>query len=107
MDKQIIILKVLKQSLVDTFGENIKQVILFGSQTINKANENSDYDILIVLKNEYDWIYKDKVYTECYNVELKEDVFFDINIISENELNNTLRGKQSFILNAINKGVIA
>jgi len=107
MNKQAEILKTLKHQLVSSFGENIKQVILFGSQTTNEANLNSDYDILIVLKNDTDWVYNDKIYSVCYNVELSEDVFFDINIISENELNNSLRGKQPFILNAINKGVVA
>jgi len=105
MKKVNLILQLLIQNLKNNFGENILQVYLFGSQANGTANDNSDFDILIVLKNNYDWKYKDKIYETCYQTELLEDVFFDINIISEFELNNSLRGKQPFILNAIKNGI--
>jgi predicted nucleotidyltransferase len=55
-DKKIV--TELKASLVDKFSENINKVILFGSRVEGNADEYSDYDILIILRNDYDWRYK-------------------------------------------------
>jgi len=99
------ILKTLKANLQARFGSNIVNVYLFGSQATGTASEFSDYDILIVLKADYDWAYKDKIYEICYQTELAEDVFFDITVISERELLNTMRGKQPFITNALKTGI--
>jgi predicted nucleotidyltransferase len=102
---QIHIIETLKANLRAQLGTNIVNVFVFGSQVNGSATEFSDYDILIVLKAEYDWTYKDKIYEICYQTELSEAVFFDITVISEHELKNTMRGKQPFILNAIKNGI--
>ncbi len=52
------ILKDLKLSLIDKFGNNINDVILFGSQINDSAAKCSDYDILIILKDKPDWQYE-------------------------------------------------
>jgi len=106
MDRNKKKLEKLKHTLTIHLNENLHSVYLFGSQANQTATELLDYDILVVLRSEYDWIYKDKIYELCYGIELLEDVFFDINIISLTELNTTLRGKQPFITNIINKGVL-
>jgi len=105
MKKKLEILSDLKKRLFKKFGNIFEDIILFGSQINGSASDDSDYDILIILQNDYDWKIKDEIYSECYNIELAENVLFDINIISENELKNSLRGKQPFILNAINSGI--
>jgi len=103
--KQIHSVETLKANLWAQLGNNIVNVFVFGSQVNGSATEFSDYDILVVLNAEYDWMYKDKIYEICYQTELSEDVFFDISIISEHELKNTIRGKQPFIQNAIKNGI--
>jgi predicted nucleotidyltransferase len=45
-----IILKDLKQNLSAQFDLNL--LVLFGSQASGKANENSDFDILVVLNKQ-------------------------------------------------------
>jgi predicted nucleotidyltransferase len=47
MDKRLII-KELKNLLIENFGNNIKDVVLFGSQLKGKATDDSDVDVLIV-----------------------------------------------------------
>jgi len=107
MDEKLKIIRELKLKLIENFGDNIVNVILFGSQITGKANEFSDYDILIVLKNEYDWKLRNEIYAVCYDIELDYDIIFDTTLISLNELNNTLRGKQPFICSALNNGIAA
>jgi predicted nucleotidyltransferase len=106
MIKGTVILKELKESLVANFGEDINRVILFGSQARGDAHDHSDYDILVILKNDYDWHYKYKIQDTCWEVDYKFDVLTDVKIISINEL-NSIRGKQPYILDALENGVSA
>jgi len=69
-DKRTII-KELKSALVAQFGEDIKDVILFGSRATGKAHRDSDYDVLIILNNDYDWEYRSRITTVVYDLELK------------------------------------
>jgi len=95
-----LLLNDLKQKLEYEFNDLIEKVILFGSQINGKASEFSDYDILVVLKKDYDWKIEEKIIDLSYEVALKYDIIIDMKVISVNELNN-LRGKQPYIINAL------
>jgi len=101
------IIKELKAALVARFGEDIKEVILFGSRATGKAHRDSDYDVLVILNNDYDWKYRDKITTIVYNLELKYDIFIDIKIISTNELYRTIEGKHPLYQDAMQEGIYA
>ncbi len=105
MKDKVKIIKELKEHLISKFGDNIKDVILFGSQAKGTAKEFSDYDVVIILKNDYDWKYKNKIIDKTYEIDLKYDVICDIHIISQNEISYKLRGKLPIFINAINNGI--
>lgn len=44
---------------------------------------------------------------QIYNIELENDIYIDIHILSEYELNNTLRGTQPVFTSAIKHGIYA
>lgn len=104
MDKKLTILRDIKDNLSHHFGNELINVILFGSQAKNKEHPYSDYDILIILKTKYNWKVKDKVMDLCYDIDLKYDIIIDPHIIAEDEL-NTLRGKQPIYSNAMQYGI--
>lgn len=104
MDKKKI-LKELKALLIENFSDYIDKVILFGSQALNTAKEYSDYDILVILKKDYDWQLEDSILSLCYEIDLKYDILTDVKLISRNEL-STIKGKQPFILNALEHGLV-
>jgi predicted nucleotidyltransferase len=104
MTTDIQILHELKQALQVKFGEDIQEVILFGSRITGDASEFSDYDILIILKQKPDRNQKRKISEICYDIELQNNILIDTHIISEAEL-NTLRGKQPIFQRAIRKGI--
>jgi predicted nucleotidyltransferase len=107
METQTIeILNNLSCRLKERFPGNIKNVILFGSQTDGKAGPDSDYDILIILKEKADWKTEREISDICYEIELKYDILTDTHILSEPEL-STLRGRQPVFINAITNGVYA
>lgn len=103
----ILVITELKRDLVSQFGDNIKDVILFGSQASGNSKEDSDYDILILLANDYDWKYQNLVFDKAFDVGLEYQVLFDLHLLSVNEKNNTLRGKEPILVNAMQKGIHA
>ncbi len=100
--KQIII-QDLKEKLSDNLEDNLKEVILFGSQLNDSSISESDYDILIILKCNSDWKLERKISDICYEIELKYGILTDTHILSEQELDSP-RGKQPVFQNAIREG---
>ncbi len=98
-------LKELKTLLNRNLSQNrVDQVILFGSRATGKAGMYSDYDVLITLRDDYDWRLKHQISDICYDIDLKYDIILDSKVISKNEM-KTLRGRQPFILDALEKGI--
>lgn len=105
VDKQIV-LKDLSHLLKSRFSDDIKDIVLFGSQVNGKAHKNSDYDILIILKQKADWKIEREISDLCYEIDLKYNIITDTHIIGESEL-STLRGKQPIFVNAMSNGLHA
>jgi predicted nucleotidyltransferase len=103
----VVIITELKRVLVSQFGDNIIDVILFGSQASGKSTEDSDYDILILVANDYNWKYQNLLFDKAFDVGLKYQVLFDLHLLSVNEKNNLLRGKEPIFINAMEKGIYA
>ncbi len=98
-------LKELKELLFKNFPDYIDKVILYGSQVSGTAKDYSDYDILVILKKAYDWKLKNEIYDKSWEVDFKYDILTDIRLILNSEL-ETVKGKQPFITNAIEKGIV-
>ncbi|MBX2974613.1 MAG: nucleotidyltransferase domain-containing protein [Ignavibacteriaceae bacterium] len=104
MTNHRLIAKELKENLENNLPGLIQRVILYGSYIKGKANENSDLDFLLLLNNDIDWETKRVIYDISNNINIKYDVWVDINWISKNDL-NSLRGKQPFVQNALAEGI--
>ncbi len=98
------ILHELKSLLNTKFPNSVDKVILFGSRVKLRISKYSDYDILIILKTNYDWRFENKIQDLCWEIDYKYNILTDVKIISKKELNQ-LRGKQLYILHALNEGV--
>jgi predicted nucleotidyltransferase len=95
----------LKDLLMKTFPNEIERVILFGSRVKGTAEEYSDYDVLLIVKHEYDWRFEDKIRDTKWEIDFKHEIFTDVKIISTTEL-QTIRGKLPFIQDALEQGVM-
>jgi predicted nucleotidyltransferase len=104
MEIDIQLIQKLKTKLQLEFGDKIKDVILFGSRSMGKAEDYSDYDVLIILNQKPDWNQKRKISEICYDIELQYNILIDSHLLCETEL-NTLRGKQPIFQRAIRKGI--
>lgn len=103
---KIKVLKDLNYLLKSRFADDLKDIVLFGSQVYGQAHKDSDYDFLIILKKKADWKIEREISDICYEVDLKYNIITDIHVIGESEL-NTLRGKQPIFVNAIENGLYA
>ena len=100
------ILKDFSQLLRLRFSDDLKDLVLFGSQTTGKAKKDSDYDFLVILKQKVDWKTEREISDLSYEIELKYNIVTDTHILAESEL-SSLRGKQPIFVNAIAKGLHA
>lgn len=98
-----LILTELDTLLRSRLSGNLKEVVLFGSRINGNSHGDSDYDILIVLKEKVDWMAVREISDLCYEIDLKYNIITDTHIISEEEF-STLRGKQPVFVNALEKG---
>jgi len=103
-NKQLI--KDIKQELEKEFGDLISKVSLFGSRIDRSARNDSDYDVLIVLKEIVEWQEKDKILDAIALLNVKHDCIIDAHIVAEPEL-STLKGKQPYIREALKTGITA
>jgi predicted nucleotidyltransferase len=101
------ILTELKTNLFSLLGKELNEIILFGSHAHNKATKDSDVDILIILKKQYDWKKKRMIRDICYETGLKYGVLIDSKIISIYELNYSPKGMHPLYRDAIEKGIHA
>ena len=101
------ILQKLKNLFDVTFNGKVKDIVLFGSQTQNKEDKNSDFDILIVTKDVFTWKEKSIVRDICYDISVDFEVLIDSKIISQAEIENNFWGKHPLISDALNFGIHA
>jgi predicted nucleotidyltransferase len=100
---KIKILKDLKSDLSASLQDNLKDVVLFGSQLSEKNKTDSDYDILIIVRSKKDWKIERQISDICYGIDLKYNIITDTHVLGEEEI-QTLRGRQPIFVNALNQG---
>ena len=76
MDKTI--LQELVQGMVEIIKSDIVKVILYGSVARGTNDEESDVDIMIILKNELDSFAEDKLSDFIVDMNLKYDKVFSV-----------------------------
>jgi predicted nucleotidyltransferase len=79
------ILHKLKNGLIEIYGDQLKAVILFGSYARGDAHPpDSDIDVLVVLKDEFNYWEMDKRSSEFVAALcLENDVVISVKLVSE------------------------
>lgn len=75
----------LVKGLTDIFQNNISMIILYGSVARNEAENESDIDIAIILKNQIDYEIRQRFFSWVADLDIRYDrVFSIVDILEEN-----------------------
>jgi len=97
------ILDELKLRLSDLYGDRLAQLILYGSQARGEASEDSDIDVLIVLKGEVDPCEElDRVGDVVYDISYQHDTLVTCVFVPEDRYS---RGEGPLIRNVLREGI--
>lgn len=108
MKKRDKILQAAKSRLVDAFGEQIRDVILFGSRAWGRPKPWSDYDFVVVVRGrDTSSALQDAINRVMYTLESDYDILTQTLVIAQEELENSLRGAQPIFQTALSKGLYA
>ena len=70
------------------YGDDLLRVALFGSKARGDFDEESDLDVLVVVKHIPDetyWRHRSEIVESTYDLELKHDVVFSLLVLDEEE----------------------
>ena len=107
MKKRDKILQEAKSRLVEAFGDKIKDVVLFGSRAWGKPTRWSDYDMVVVVRGDYDWRFRHAVSDVMTDIDLDYNVYIQALVVSEDELKNTSQGYEPVVVKALSQGIYA
>ncbi len=93
----------LKKILFKSFS--VAEIILYGSKVRGDFDEESDMDILIILKNKVDDNIREKIFSMSFKIEIKYDVIFGILVETEDFWSSPLAGAMPIHSNISREGV--
>jgi len=97
------VLKEFKQGLVRIYGERLKAIYLYGSYARGEARPDSDVDVLLVIRDDFNYIEMLKLSDDfAVSLSLENDVVISRAFVSE----KAYKEKQSpFLINVRREGV--
>lgn len=93
----------IKERLLEIYGENIKQVILYGSYVRGEATRDSDIDLLVVVDESLNPFEVRKDLSDfLFDILLEEGKFFSVIVLPEHFFKNY---NSPFVLNVKREGM--
>jgi uncharacterized protein len=97
------ILKKLKDELTQIYGERLDHIILYGSRARGDARDDSDIDILIVLKDDFNYSEMLRLSSNLTaSLSLEHDVVISRAFVSKKEFRNR---QTPFLMNVRREGM--
>jgi uncharacterized protein len=80
------VLKILKKEMLHIYGEQLDRIILYGSQARGDARPDSDVDILLVIKDDFNYIeYLKRSDDLAASLSLENDIVISRAFVSEKD----------------------
>ena len=98
------ILKKLKKELMQIYGDQIHSILLYGSRARGDERPDSDIDILIVLKNEFNYSEMLRLSSErTASLSLENDVVISRAFVTEKDYKER---QIPFLMNVHREGIV-
>jgi len=104
MNKDLPILQELKKSLENLLGNQIVNMVLFGSRARGDFSDESDIDVAIIVRGLTPKL-KDKIFGEIAQLELEYDMPISAFVLSEEEFHQLKRREKRIALDIENEGI--
>ena len=99
------ILKILRSGLAELLGEQLEAVYLYGSHARGEATSDSDIDVLIVIRDDFDYgEMLDRTINMVADLSLEHDVVISRAFISKERFENEM---SPFLMNVRREAVPA
>ena len=99
-------LETIKRIIQEQVGDNLSRIILFGSRARGDNNPDSDYDLMVVVKEEIEREKKQKFSCSIRKTTAKYLIPMDILIRSEEELRKFSNVVGTVIYNVAREGIM-
>jgi len=96
------ILREFRHQAESIFGDRLLKVILFGSRARGDAREDSDIDVLVVLRTPATVDERERVYERLSDLCLREDVVISLTFVREE---NYQARRAPLLLNVAREGI--
>jgi predicted nucleotidyltransferase len=103
-EKLASILDELRSGLKEIFGEQLDSLRLYGSQARGDAKPDSDIDVLVVLKDPFDYFEMiEKTGQLASNLSLENDTVISLAFVQRNDF---LNRRTPFLINARRESIV-
>ena len=97
------VLKKLKKGLLQIYGEQVDRILLYGSRARGDAREDSDIDILVVLKDDFNYSEMLRLSSDfAASLSLENDVVISRAFVSKEQFEHR---QTPFLMNIRREGV--
>ena len=97
------ICKRVKEYTLQLYGDKIKQMILYGSQTKGSATNESDVDLLIVVEESLDpFDVRERLSDLLWDILMEESELISVVVLPENNFSDH---QSAFIINVKKEGI--
>lgn len=96
----------LKDKLVEELGDRIESIVLYGSVAKKKAREDSDIDVLIVVRDEGDKGLYDRISRIRTRIDLDHNTLTTLVYMGSGELERYAKLGSPFIRSVAQEGVV-
>ena len=106
MNKKLLIrpiLKKFKKEVKQINGNNLRKIILFGSQARRKAEKDSDIDVILIFQKEPSIKIKNRIREISNSLSLEYDVVIAEFLVTQSEFQ---RYKTPLLLNVKKEGIV-